>query len=179
MAAIQLDPDAGNDAGRVAGLIPTGWYPNSVSLSRDGSATLYRQWQESRRANPTGCELHAFTRRLPCEKCIYFSAHSSGLSDVAGAIGKGSGGLTQQVAQNDHFRAVGAKDQEMVQFLRARIHHVIYIIKENRSYDQVLGDLERGNGDPRSLRCPSRSRRIITNWPAASSRSTIFTPAAK
>lgn len=27
-------------------------------------------------------------------------------------------------------------------------HHVIYIIKENRSYDQVLGDVREGNGDP-------------------------------
>ena len=31
-----------------------------------------------------------------------------------------------------------------------RIHHVIYIIKENRTYDQLFGDLEVGNGD-RSL----------------------------
>jgi hypothetical protein len=56
--------------------------------------------------------------------------------------------LTEQVAQNDHFRAVGAKDQAVMEFLRGKIHHVVYIIKENRSYDQVLGDLERGNGDP-------------------------------
>ncbi len=28
------------------------------------------------------------------------------------------------------------------------IHHVIYIIKENRTYDQILGDLKVGNGDP-------------------------------
>ena len=28
------------------------------------------------------------------------------------------------------------------------IHHVIYIIKENRTYDQVLGDINEGNGDP-------------------------------
>lgn len=28
------------------------------------------------------------------------------------------------------------------------IEHVIYIIKENRTYDQVLGDIEKGNGDP-------------------------------
>jgi hypothetical protein len=33
-------------------------------------------------------------------------------------------------------------------FLRSHIKHVIYIIKENRTYDQVLGDLPRGNGDP-------------------------------
>jgi len=29
------------------------------------------------------------------------------------------------------------------------IRHVIYIIKENRTYDQILGDLKVGNGDPR------------------------------
>ena len=28
------------------------------------------------------------------------------------------------------------------------IHHVIYIIKENRTYDQIFGDLKPGNGDP-------------------------------
>jgi hypothetical protein len=34
-------------------------------------------------------------------------------------------------------------------FLRAHIRHVIYIVKENRTYDQVLGDLEVGDGDPK------------------------------
>jgi YVTN family beta-propeller protein len=29
------------------------------------------------------------------------------------------------------------------------IKHVVYVIKENRTYDQVLGDVETGNGDPR------------------------------
>ena len=28
------------------------------------------------------------------------------------------------------------------------IQHVIYIVKENRTYDQVLGDMKEGNGDP-------------------------------
>ena len=32
--------------------------------------------------------------------------------------------------------------------LRTKIQHVIYIIKENRTYDQILGDREVGNGDP-------------------------------
>jgi hypothetical protein len=30
----------------------------------------------------------------------------------------------------------------------AGITHVIYVMKENRTYDQILGDLEKGNGDP-------------------------------
>ena len=31
---------------------------------------------------------------------------------------------------------------------RSPIKHVFYVIRENRTYDQVLGDLPRGNGDP-------------------------------
>jgi hypothetical protein len=33
-------------------------------------------------------------------------------------------------------------------FLREHIQHVVYVVKENRTYDQVLGDLDVGNGDP-------------------------------
>ena len=32
---------------------------------------------------------------------------------------------------------------------KSPIEHVVYIIKENRTYDQVFGDLQKGNGDPR------------------------------
>jgi hypothetical protein len=35
-----------------------------------------------------------------------------------------------------------------MRLLRHNIQHVIYIVKENRTYDQILGDLETGNGDP-------------------------------
>src|SRR5207302_11341741 len=33
--------------------------------------------------------------------------------------------------------------------LKLQIHHIFYIIKENRTYDQALGELKRGNGDPK------------------------------
>ncbi len=32
---------------------------------------------------------------------------------------------------------------------RSLIEHVVYVIKENRTYDQLFGDLPRGNGDPK------------------------------
>src|SRR5439155_3972694 len=38
--------------------------------------------------------------------------------------------------------------QSKIQNLKSKIDHVIYIIKENRTYDQVLGDMPQGNGDP-------------------------------
>ncbi|HKT49109.1 MAG TPA: hypothetical protein VJV96_02370, partial [Candidatus Angelobacter sp.] len=58
--------------------------------------------------------------------------------------------LTERVARNNDFISPARVDREqaMFSFLRQKIHHVIYIVKENRSYDQVLGDLEKGNGDP-------------------------------
>jgi hypothetical protein len=57
--------------------------------------------------------------------------------------------LTAQVAINGHFSATeSSSDATVMAAVRNGIQHVIYIIKENRGYDQVLGDLEVGNGDP-------------------------------
>src|SRR5262249_38985693 len=40
-------------------------------------------------------------------------------------------------------------DREVTKFLQNRIKHVIYIVKENRTFDQILGDLGNGsNGSP-------------------------------
>jgi hypothetical protein len=55
--------------------------------------------------------------------------------------------LTTQVAANDHFAAMGGPADPTMAFLRSHIQHVVYIIKENRTYDQVLGDLGKGNGE--------------------------------
>ncbi len=49
--------------------------------------------------------------------------------------------LTAQVNRNNRSMAMRALPA-------AGIKHVIYIIKENRTYDQVLGDMPEGNGDP-------------------------------
>ncbi|MBV9155118.1 MAG: hypothetical protein JO097_02580 [Acidobacteriaceae bacterium] len=57
--------------------------------------------------------------------------------------------LTRIVAENNSLAAgTDPRDEMILRELRKRIKHVIYIIKENRTYDQVLGDLGRGNGDP-------------------------------
>ena len=53
--------------------------------------------------------------------------------------------LTAQVVVNNRFSATESSSNAAV---HEGIQHVIFIIKENRSYDQVLGDLEIGNGDP-------------------------------
>ncbi len=57
--------------------------------------------------------------------------------------------LTTQVAVNNRFSYTdSANDAAVMAAVRQGIKHVIFIIKENRTYDQILGDLEIGNGDP-------------------------------
>lgn len=69
--------------------------------------------------------------------------------------------FTTVVAENNHMQLAGAAPVRIAADRNAtpapvpirsgepsRIEHIIYIIKENRTYDQVLGDLPQGNGDP-------------------------------
>jgi hypothetical protein len=57
--------------------------------------------------------------------------------------------LTAQVLTNNRFSTTeSASDAAVMAAVRQGIQHVIFIIKENRTYDQVLGDLQPGNGDP-------------------------------
>ncbi|MCL2448042.1 MAG: alkaline phosphatase family protein, partial [Polyangiaceae bacterium] len=58
--------------------------------------------------------------------------------------------LTAQVLANNHYSVPAPeRDARVVDFLRRRIKHVVYIVRENRTFDQVLGDLSNGsNGDP-------------------------------
>ena len=79
--------------------------------------------------------------------------------------------LTAQVARNDHFRAVGTRNDLVTSFLHSRIHHVIYVIKENRTYDQVFGDMPQGNGDPALVQF---GRDVTPNHHALARRTTPY-----
>src|SRR5262249_62246830 len=58
--------------------------------------------------------------------------------------------LTERVAKNNFYTTEANKDDEKtMHFLHQHIKHVIYVVKENRTFDQVLGDLTNGaNADP-------------------------------
>jgi YVTN family beta-propeller protein len=125
----------------VVGLIPTGWYPQSVSISRDGK-TLYDVNSKSNPGpNPLMKHRGANQYILQLEK--------AGLQAVPVPDRKELAQLTKRVAANDYLNNLPDQhDEQVMGALRQHIKHVIYIIKENRTYDQVLGDLDRGNGDP-------------------------------
>jgi hypothetical protein len=58
--------------------------------------------------------------------------------------------LTAQVSENNAYSVeLPASDAQVMQFLHSKIKHIIYVVKENRTFDQILGDLGNGsNGDP-------------------------------
>ena len=59
--------------------------------------------------------------------------------------------LTQQVAQNNFYGVEHDEhDADVMEFLHHKIKHIIYVVKENRTFDQVLGDLHNGSdGEPK------------------------------
>lgn len=147
---------------RVAGLIPTGWYPTSVSVSRDGRTLYVVNGFSVAGPAPKSCRTAAKDgREVSCRAANQYILQrmKAGLLTVPVPSRNDLEELTRQVATNNHWGgigAAGAKSPAELQMaeLRKHIKHVIYVVKENRTYDQVLGDLDRGNGDPRLVVFP-------------------------
>ncbi|MBE0660121.1 MAG: beta-propeller fold lactonase family protein [Bryobacteraceae bacterium] len=143
----------------VAGFIPTAWYPTAARELRGGRLMVLN-----------GRGARSFSNRLgpnPTKRAAPVHLGNSAIEYV-GALQRGSASVIdvfdeQQLAR--WSRTVMANAPYKPRMLddagtpagsvvptrpdeRSPIEHVIYIVKENRTYDQVLGDLGIGNGDP-------------------------------
>ena len=140
---------------RVVGLIPTGWYPTGVAMRPDGGQIYAVNGKSNAGPNPRGCRHNLKVgagAEATCQAANQYvwQREKAGFLTIPTPSGAGLGAMTLQVALNDRFPNAVAADGSAatMAFLRGHIHHVIYIVKENRTYDQILGDLEVGNGDP-------------------------------
>ncbi len=153
LAVIALDPKPG--ASGVIGLIPTGWYPTGVAFSADGRRIFAVNSKSAPGPNPANCRANLATSdssQIACQAANQYvwQLQKAGFLALPTPDRGELARLTRQVAENDHVtRQLSPGEARTVAFLRGHIRHVIYVVKENRSYDQVLGDLEVGNGDPR------------------------------
>jgi DNA-binding beta-propeller fold protein YncE len=160
------------DHSAVLGLAPTGWYPTGIATSKDGGTWYIINAKSPMGPNASWCRAVDPVSKLcsldgvPVSSFPYavnggrvllaanqfnFQLESAGFLSMPAPAPLELARLTRQVAHNnrlDHPDQTAADDQ-LFRFLRQHIKHVIYVIKENRSYDQVLGDLAVGNGDPR------------------------------
>lgn len=155
LAVISLGKSAMGKSGKketsIKGFIPTGAYPSAISILDPG--TLYV------------CNLEAEGARtgLPGNKpseLIYNSHHMlASVSVIPVPADKQLRAYTDTViAVNDLARATMAREEPRSGVLPKPVperigepsvfKHVLYIIKENRTYDQILGDMKQGRGDP-------------------------------
>jgi DNA-binding beta-propeller fold protein YncE len=148
----------------VAGLIPTGWYPTDVVTNRSGS-TIYVTNGKSVPAGPNqgACRNSTSSDRDALDHCHTQNQYilqlvRAGLLTIPTPASAQLPALTARVEENNRWREISASNSaaESMKDLRGKIHHAIYIIKENRSYDEVFGDLEKGNGDPSLTILPER-----------------------
>ena len=141
-----------NSGDQAVGLIPTGWYPNSVSFSGDGNSVYVVNAKSPTGANPAWCYGGYGPPNSPnCNPSNQYNPQliKAGFQSFPRPSAAQLTTLTEQVALNNRFSsAESAGDLAIMGALHQAIKHVIFIIKENRTYDQVLGDLKIGNGDP-------------------------------
>jgi len=152
--------DVSGRAPVVLGLIPTGWEPTSVATSADGARLYIVNAVSVIGPNPQFREIG--------DGFYGWQLSKAGFLAMPTPDGAALRALTGIVAKNNHFGlAQAGTDGATMRFLHAHIHHVVYIVKENRTYDQILGDLGMGNGDA-SLAMYGRT--LTPNFHALASR---------
>jgi len=135
-----------NDQWVPEGFIPTEWYPSA--LAAEGNQLLIATAKGTGTGPNNGQNQITGGRHRRQHPYIPTLVYGSlAKVDYAQAV-KDLETSTQQVIRNEQLKAESAR----IPFAGSKnpIKHVIYIIKENRTYDQIFGDLKVGNGD-RSL----------------------------
>jgi DNA-binding beta-propeller fold protein YncE len=126
------------------GFVPTEWYPSSLAIAGNDLLIATAKGEGSGPNNMQG-KLKGERKRKEhpyIATLIGGSIQRLSLAD----IDKNLAAYTRQVEEDNLLRA----DVGKFNFVGGSnpIHHIIYVLKENRTYDQVLGDLGVGDGDP-------------------------------
>jgi YVTN family beta-propeller protein len=132
----------------VSGYIPAGWYPSAVAVSTDGKRLFVTNAKGSRARNPNNMRDPFDPKR---QHLYVLSALEGNLSTIEIPSGDDLKETSRRVLENnrvDRLERSAENPLAAVGLAAGKIKHVIYIIKENRTYDEVLGDLPQGNGDP-------------------------------
>jgi YVTN family beta-propeller protein len=148
---------------QVKGFIPTGWYPTAVAVTPDGKSLLVGVGKGNQtKANPidpvrskTENESAPVAKKRARPYPYIGTTLSGSLSIVPVPDEKALAAYTETVYQNCPYSdqlISGTPYPEKTAIPNkvgdpSPIKYILYIIKENRTYDQVFGDIPRGNGD--------------------------------
>jgi YVTN family beta-propeller protein len=133
---------------KVLGHVPTGWCPTKVRLSPDGRK-LYVVTARGLGAGPNGGK----DFKPPVQGTYVGDIQLGSFHAIDVPDDQQLERYTRQVRDNT-FREVAVKDDgrnplpAAIKLRKSPIRHVVYITKENRTYDEVFGQYARGRGDP-------------------------------
>jgi DNA-binding beta-propeller fold protein YncE len=168
-------PLSGGTVNNVIGLIPTAMYPTNVNFSADGKYMYVINSKSPSGPNAGYCRGGSVALpNLTAAGCAASNGYSeqtikAGLQFLPTPTSSQLTMLTQQVAANNNYsQTEDPGTKATMDFLNTQIKHIVYIIKENRTYDQILGDLPFGNGSPALAEFPAsvtpNYHRIATNF---------------
>jgi DNA-binding beta-propeller fold protein YncE len=162
--SIAVIPLKGEHAFSTIGLIPTAYDPTDVAFSSDGSWMYVINGKSDTGPNPGyGYGNLAFIKfitfpggnaaesnKLNANNEYQFQLEHASLVSAQLPDSDDLDDLTSRVAANNGYSVKSSdRDADVMEFLHSKIKHVIYVVKENRTFDQILGDLHNGsNGDP-------------------------------
>ena len=132
--------DVSEDRSRVEGFIPTGWYPTALRAIASGTLVVLNGKGVRSYPNPTGP-----SPVNPQNRTGYVARLQTGTASWIEPFSDDQLARWTHTVLADSPYNDGKLDQTSP---LPPIEHIIYIVKENRTYDQVLGDLKEGNGDP-------------------------------
>ena len=151
--------DVSQDRSDVLGFIPTGWYPTAARALADGRLVVLngrgsRSFPNPQGPNPTrkpepvhlGVQAVEYVGRIQTGTVSFIDPITDDrLREYSKTVLANS---PYRDARLDDAGVIGAGPIPNRPGAPSPIEHVIYIVKENRTYDQVLGDMKEGNGDP-------------------------------
>ena len=162
--SIAVIPLTGKNGLAVTALIPTAYDPHDITFSADGAWMYIVNGKSITGPNPghlSGSTAAITYIQYPggntaaaiaaaASNQYQFQLERASLVSAPVPTHGGFNSLTMQVATNNGYaKNVDQRDASTMNFLHNHIHHIIYVVKENRTFDQVLGDLSNGaNADP-------------------------------
>ncbi|HVU86749.1 MAG TPA: alkaline phosphatase family protein, partial [Pirellulales bacterium] len=158
---VVVDIEEPNESG-VKGMIPTGWYPTAVAVTPDGKNLLVGIGKGNQtKPNPIPAQLEPKDKDQIARRGLPFPYIGTTLSGALSIIpipddDDDLAAYTERVYKNCPYsdKLLAGTPSETKTAVPTKvgdpspIKHVIYIIKENRTYDQVFGDMPASNADP-------------------------------